>query len=500
MAKDKMDLSNKIMADGSRNKTVLVGSGTMDVVLAASYLIEVFKGARTIGSYAIIALLCLVPPVLSLAAYFKKKETMLVRFISSIGFCLLYTYVMFTTSTDLAFCYIIVFFVLLMTYADARLALTVGGYAVIVNIAVIILKAVRGILTGAAITNAEIMIACLVLTSVYAILAVSKITKINQASYDKAEEEAKQSQELLDTVLQVSSSITDNIENAVSETVSLKESIRMTKQAMESLVAGTNDTVDAITTQKDSSQQISSHIQEVDIVTGNIMQEIHSAEENLGEGNVIMADLLQQVKTSEVSSALVAKEMEGLNEYAKKMQDIMELISSVADQTGLLALNASIEAARAGEAGRGFAVVASEISNLATQTNQATGEITQIISNMTGSVEEVAKAMNTLLESSRLQNQYVDGTARNFEKIHSSTRNVAKQAEQLKTVVDAVMEANNQVVESIDNVSALTQEVTASASATLESSNENLDSIEKVTAVMDILGEEADKLRETSFN
>ena len=208
-----------------------------------------------------------------------------------------------------------------------------------------------------------------------------------------------------------------------------------------------------------------------------------------------MKDLLQQVKVSESASTLVAQEMEGLKEYADKMQDIIGLIGNVSSQTGLLALNASIEAARAGEAGRGFAVVASEISSLAAQTDNATGDINKLIENIAKSIGEVTDAMNRLLESNRLQNEYVDRTAESFERIHNSTQGVADHAVQLKQTVDVVTEANRKVVESIENVSAVTQEVTASANETLESCNMNLQTIAKVTDIMELLGEEARDLQ-----
>ena len=191
----------------------------------------------------------------------------------------------------------------------------------------------------------------------------------------------------------------------------------MTKQAMETLSKDTNAAAEAIEVQKNSTKRINRYVQGVDGAVTSIVEEVNVAEENLNAGNVIMNDLLKQVQVSEQSNELVVQKMEGLKEYANKMQDIMGLIRSVANQTSMLALNASIEAARAGEAGKGFAVVASEISNLSTQTNSATGDIDALIENIVKSVEEVTTAMDALLEGSQLQNQYVNDTAENFKKI-----------------------------------------------------------------------------------
>lgn len=479
----------------SRNKTVLIGVVIINIVLAAAYLLELLKGTRTIGAYAIVAVLCLLPTVLSLAVYFRKKNSAAIRYISSIGFGLLYCYVMFTTSTDLAFCYIIVFFVIMIVYSDRKLSIVMAVFAVAVNVAVIVSRLLAGTLTGTALTNAEIMLACIIMTFAFAIMAVNKISMINQASYDKAEAEKQQSQELLQTILDVSDTITGNIAIAAEETGTLKESIETTQEAMENLVLGTNDAVNAIESQKESTERINVHIEEVDRSVKSIMTELHKAEESLDAGNVVMQDLLRQVQISENASTLVAREMAELQEYASKMQDIMGLINSVANQTGMLALNASIEAARAGEAGRGFAVVASEISRLAAQTNGATGDINQIIANITASIEEVSGSMNTLLESSQLQNQYVDDTANNFERIHNNNQEIAVQTQQLDSIVESVLDANRQVIQRIDNVSAVTEEVTAGANETLESSTANLESIRNVSDIMDILGEKARELQ-----
>lgn len=495
MMEKKLDLSIYSNAEASRNKTALIGVTIMNVVLCLAYVLEVVKGARTIGSYLFLAAVCIISTVASLVLYSKKKDAPAIRYICSIGFLIFYASVMFSTTADMTFCYVLVIYCVLIVYSDLKFSLMLGGFALLINVGYIVKKAATSGLTAADITNAEIMVACIVLTSVFALMAISKITKIGQANIDKASMEKEQSNKLLQTTLEVADVVSENIKQAVDETEQLNAAIVSTQHSMDNLTKGTKDTTCAITEQQKNTNAIDNHIKVVESSTNQIVEELASAEQNLSVGQAAMDDLLQQVKESEQSSALVAKEMEGLKENADKMQDIVGLISNVSDQTALLALNASIEAARAGESGRGFAVVAGEISSLAAQTNTATGDINKLIDNITQSIANVTEAVEAMLESNRQQSECVGRSAENFDKIHDNTSEISAHAESLKKTVEDVATANTIVVESIDNVSAITEEVTASATETLQSCNMNMESIETLTAIMDQLGEAVKELK-----
>lgn len=492
--KEKLDLSVKSNADSSRNFTVLIGSTIMNIILTLAYSLELIKKTRSPLSFAIVAILCLAPVILSFLIYNKKKDSTAIRYVVSGFFTAMYAYVMFTGTTMITFCYMLVIMVLLIVYIDIKLLVGMSVIGLIINIAMIIKQISDGTFKGTAITDAEIIIACLLLTCLFIILSVKKMSEINNANINKAEAERNTSEALLNTTLSVAEELAENIREAVAETESLQSTIDSTQIAMQQLNNDTREEATAIELQKKSSDAINTYINEVDAMVGTIVDNADVTVTNLESGNTAIKELLNQVQISESSSALVADKMETLKEYADKMQAIMGLISSVAHQTGLLALNASIEAARAGEAGKGFSVVATEISGLSVQTNDATGEINTIIKNIVTAIDEVTTSLDTLLESNKLQNSYVNTTADNFNKIHESTESILNQINTLKSTVQNVTDANLDVEEKITLVNSIMERVSAGAQSTLEECNTNRESVAAVSDIMDRLMVETNKL------
>jgi methyl-accepting chemotaxis protein len=119
-----------------------------------------------------------------------------------------------------------------------------------------------------------------------------------------------------------------------------------------------------------------------------------------------------------------------LSEAAARIGDVTKIITEIAEQTNLLALNATIEAARAGEAGKGFAVVASEVKNLAQQTARATEQITGQIAAMQESTETTVGAIRGVGDTIRKVNEIAQAVAAAIEQQGAATQEIARNTQQ----------------------------------------------------------------------
>ncbi|WP_439401975.1 methyl-accepting chemotaxis protein [Bradyrhizobium sp. DASA03068] len=182
----------------------------------------------------------------------------------------------------------------------------------------------------------------------------------------------------------------DDFESAVGAIVSNVSASAVQLESAASTLTRTAETTQSLSSQVAGvSEQASSNMQSVATAT----EELSASVEEIG----------RQVRDSRrIAEAAVmqAKETDGrigkLSHAAQQIGEVVKLITAIAEQTNLLALNATIEAARAGEAGRGFAVVASEVKSLASQTAKATDEISSHIAGMQGATAESVAAIKEI--------------------------------------------------------------------------------------------------------
>ena len=484
----------RMMSMDRMNKSTIGTYSTMVFLLLAAYLLEYFKGARTLGYTIVFSILDLVPYILCVVSYKKEKTANNIKYIVCVGFSVLYAFVLLTAAVPTTFVYIFLIFLIAIPYGDMILCYIIGGIAVLANLVSIVWGFSSGSLDKGDLAMVEIQIISVVLAAIFTGVATKVIEKIGEQRIDVINEEKAKVDALLKNILEVSQGISADIALVSEQMEQLDRSVSTTKESMQDVASGATETAEIMQEQLLQTESIVEQVEKAKNVSHTIADDVKVAEECITIGKQNVETLLACVSQSEEVSGVVEAKMQELYENTEQMHSIVEIINSVTNQTSMLSLNASIEAARAGEAGRGFAVVAQEIATLAKQTSDATVNITDLIRKITGSIDEVVKSINKMVESNKEQNHSAETMAENFQSIESSAARISDVSASLEDVIRVLAELNNAIVGNIDTVSGVTEEMSAKASQTYSESESNAVVVEEIAKVMVEINDKAQKL------
>lgn len=492
-----MLLEHSKAGEGRANAAAVNTYGMLVLILEVCYLIEVIKGSRSIPYYIVFSILALVPYVMCLALFRQNREAHQMKYVMAVGFGVFYLFIIFTTISPVAYVYAIMMAVILLSYDNIKLIL---GYMIGVCVGNVVQVAYQAMTIGIAsedMPNVEIRVASLILFGLFMVVGTMISDQNNRSRMEEVEKEKERTAGLNEQILHVSEQITENIQIVADKMKVLEGSSTKTKSSMEEVAQGTGETVESIQLQMEKTEQIQNTIKRVQYSSDTIHQNMDETQRELAQSQRNINDLIEQVQISNEANADVSRELEELYTYTNQMQSIVQMINDVTEQTSLLALNASIEAARAGEAGKGFAVVASEISALATQTQQATVNITNLINNISTELSQVVEVIHQMMKNVEVQNQATDNTARSFEQIAVCIEKVGKESRSLENLIVELSDANGEIIRGIETISAATEEVTAHSSETLEASEENNNITNEVSGIVDQLHTLAQDLANT---
>jgi len=208
-----------------------------------------------------------------------------------------------------------------------------------------------------------------------------------------------------------------------------------------------------------ASEQASANVQSVASATEEMTSSVNEISRQVQESARIAGDAVKQAQATDAR-------INALSHAAGRIGDVVKLITAIAEQTNLLALNATIEAARAGEAGRGFAVVASEVKQLASQTAKATDEISTHIAGMQTATQESVAAIKEIGGTIGRISQIASTIAAAVEEQGAATQEIARN-------VGEAAKGTQQVASNITDVNRGAGE-TGSASAQVLSSAQSL--------------------------
>lgn len=441
------------------NKVVMLAHFINVLVIVLFTVPQALSGVLSWGYMIVAVVLAFAPDIISLNFWNQDHETQAIKHLTAIGFALFYVFVLLTSQSPIIYIFCVPMMLAYSVYNDMRGSLMVSSGVVFFNILAVIIGATTGKLGYMGPEYAAAQITMTTLFSIYCIF-VAKTSDTN-FSY------------VLSNLASVTNEMKLGIADIHEELIRLSDASANTINAMQEVSMGTTDTAEAVQSQLLQTQEIHNKVDLVSEATDSISGRMQETLWVLDEGNRNVSVLVEKVEAS-VKSGLVAEEkLHVLEEAVAKMNTIVTFINKIAQETTLLSYNAQLEASHAGDVGKGFAVIASEISDMASQTKDATTNITDIIENTSNVLNEVVLLIQNMLADIKEEKYSTDSTVSSFASIQKSTQSVGDSIELLSSHIRDLKEANNLIADSVQTVSAVSEEVSAHASETMAAQEEN---------------------------
>lgn len=293
--------------------------------------------------------------------------------------------------------------------------------------------------------------------------------------------------------------------NRVHEAASqIKEGADDAQKHLEQVDRAIVEIAEGATAQAADTQNATNHV----VAMGERIQETNENVEHLTENadkmeknGQIAKDTLKELEhiNAEVQNAIDAiyAQTNTTNDSANRINEAISLITSIAEETNLLALNASIEAARAGEQGRGFAVVASQIQSLAEQSNASAIQISENICSLIKDSENAVATMEQVKATMQKQSEMVERTDEVFVKVMDGIKRSREDVQKISSNTRDLDASRSNVIDIVQSLSAVSEEYAASTEETSASASQVSNTVQNIAENLGDLQQIAIELKES---
>ncbi len=260
---------------------------------------------------------------------------------------------------------------------------------------------------------------------------------------------------LADSFNLMANELQDVIKQIQSITVTIDDKTHNIVEPISELTTTIENEVDKINKIAKTIQGIANDIKNIMVLTENIRLQSDNSIQIARDGKTVLGESVKGTNLASSQIEVAAGKMANFTKIAYDIIKVSNVISEIAEQTNVLALNASLEATRAGEQGKGFAVVADEIRSLADNTNQSAQTISSMIKNITRETQDL---LNAITEANKSMKENIESSQKaqqSLEEIMSANENLALQ---IRIINDTVKNQSDKAIGISQDILALSED------------------------------------------
>ncbi|MFJ7950269.1 methyl-accepting chemotaxis protein [Lysinibacillus sp. NPDC096418] len=299
---------------------------------------------------------------------------------------------------------------------------------------------------------------------------------------------------LKNLIIQLSDSATHLSSSAEELSASTEEVTASSVEMAHRSELGAQNTLSAAQTAQDSAvamDETASAVQRIAESSQNLHIKAAETADMADQGATNINTASKQMTTIYESTKLTTELIQKLSKQSEEIESISHVITSITEQTNLLALNAAIEAARAGEHGKGFAVVADEVRKLAEESNASASQIVALTNEIQTDTKNVEKAVQESLQTVEAGVGIINEAGISFSHIENAVDDMKLQIEDISAITEEISAAAEEVAASVAEIAVAAKATANQAESSIESSQQQLSTMQEISAVSNDLSTRA---------